>query len=108
MYSSPVQNTCSFMVPWQGQRPGGVGSSGSGPRCSQTSRVQGGCGCQLGALVPWGSAVPNQSQPLQPGQGVNRLTFLPLPVPLPGTQLNHYLGKRSPLLSAAAMAPVAA
>lgn len=77
VYSSPVQNTCSFMVPGQGQRPSRAGSSGSGPRCSQTSCVQGGCGCQLGALVPWGPAVPNQSQPLQPGRGVNGLTFLP-------------------------------
>lgn len=30
----------------------------------------------VGALVPWGPAVPNQSQPRQPGRGVNR-THLP-------------------------------
>lgn len=76
VYSSPVQNACSFMALGRGQRPRRPGSRGSGPRCSQTSRVQGGCGCQRGALVPRGPAVPNQFQPLQPGGGVNR-THLP-------------------------------
>lgn len=40
MYSSPVQNTCSFMVLGQRQRPSRAGSRGSGLRCSQMSRVQ--------------------------------------------------------------------
>lgn len=47
-----------------------------------------------------GPPFPNQSWPPQPGRGVNR-AHLPCsqPVPLPGTQLNHYLGRMLPLLT---------
>lgn len=68
-----------------------------------------GCCCQPGAPAPQHPAFTNQSWPLQPGRGVNRAHLSGLAaMPLPGTQLNHYLVRMSPSLCAARDWPAAA
>lgn len=52
---------------------------------------------QREAVATSSGLLPNQSRPPQPGRGVNRAHF----PSLPGAQLNHYLGRMSPLLHAA-------
>ena len=105
VYSSPVQNTCCFMVPGRGRVPAGRAVEALAREAPGCLCAAGGCGCQLWACAPWGPAFPNQSRPPQPGRGVNS-AHLPS---LPGARLNHYLGRMpSPLSTARAWSGAAA
>ena len=53
VYSSPVQNTCCFMVPGRGRVPAGRVVEAPAREAAGCPCPAVGCGCQLWACAPW-------------------------------------------------------